>query len=96
MTKGVLTSVKLLVSSSRPVSGDSFRENIQDFESLTETIRFTRVGELASFRHRVSAGMNYKTRPDENDGFGQVIHIPQLFQQFLQEQLLDQSVKFKS
>ena len=40
-----------------------------DFESLTETIRFTRVCEDASFRHSVSAGMNCKTRPDKDDGF---------------------------
>ena len=80
MTKGVLTSVKsqevkLLVSPPKLVSGSILLENIQDFESLTETIRFTRVCELASFRHRVSAGMNYKTRPDEDDGFGQIIPL---------------------
>ena len=54
MTRGVLTSVKsqevkLLVSSPRLVSGNSLRENIEDFEPLSETIRFTRVCELASF-----------------------------------------------
>ena len=48
VTIGVLTSVKslevnFLVSSSRLVSGSSARENIQDFESLSETIRLTRV-----------------------------------------------------
>ena len=80
MTKGALTSVKsqevkLLVSSPRPVSGISLRENIQDFESLSETIRFTRCCELASFWHRVSAGMSYKTRPDEDDGFWQIIPL---------------------
>ena len=80
VTKGVLTSVKsqevkLLVSSPRQVSGNSLRENIQDFESLSETIRFTRVCELASFWHRVSAGMSYKTRLDEDDGFGQIIPL---------------------
>ena len=72
VTKGVLTSVKsqevkLLVSSPRPVSGSSLRENIQDFESLSEISRPTRVCELTSFRHRVSAGMSYKTRLDEDD-----------------------------
>ena len=50
VTKGVLTSVKsqevkLLVSSPRLVSGNSLRENIQDFESPSETIRFTRFSE---------------------------------------------------
>ena len=40
--------------------GNSVRENIQDFESLYETIRFTRVCEGASFVHRVPAGMSYK------------------------------------
>ena len=45
--------VQLWVSSPRPVSGTSLRENIQDFESLSETFRFTRVCEPASFKHRV-------------------------------------------
>ena len=63
--------VNLLVSSPRQASGSSLRENTQDFESLSETIRFTRVCEDAIFVHRVSAGMSYKTRPDEDDGFGQ-------------------------
>ena len=80
VTKGVLTSVKsqevkLLVSSLRLVSGNSLRENIQDFESLSETIRFTRVCELASFLHKVSAGLSNKTRPDEDDGFGQIMPL---------------------
>ena len=78
--KGVLTSVKsqevkLLVSAPRLVSGNCLRENIQDFESLSETIRFTMVCELATIWHRVSAGMSYKTRPDEDDGFGQFISL---------------------
>ena len=76
MTKGALTIVKsqevnLLVSSPRLASGSSWRENIQDFESLSETIRFTRVYEDAIFMHRGSAGMSYKTRPDQGDAFGQ-------------------------
>ena len=80
VTKGVLSSVNsqevnLLVSSPKRVSGNSLRWNIQDCESLTETNRFKRVCELPLFRHRVSAGMNYKTRPDEDDGFGQIIPL---------------------
>ena len=51
--------------------------------------------------------MNYKTRLDEDDGFGQIVplcreytlleqaHNPELSQQFLEEQLLDQSLKFR-
>ena len=31
--------------------------------------------EGASFVHRVSAGMSYKTRPDEDDGFGRIIPL---------------------
>ena len=68
-----ITGSKTIGIPSKQVSGSGLRENTQDFESLTETIRFTRVCELASFRRRVSAGMNYKTRPDEDDGFGQII-----------------------
>ena len=64
--------VKLLVSSPGLASGNSLRWNIQDFESLSETIRFTKVCEGASFQHNVSAGMNYKTRPDEDDGYGKI------------------------
>ena len=65
MTKGVLKSVKsqevnLLASSPRLASGSSLWENNQDFDSLSETIRFTRVCEEAVFTHRVSAGMSYK------------------------------------
>ena len=60
VTKGVLTSVesqelKLLVSSKTGIWKQFARKN-QDFESLTETIRFTRVCEFASFWHWVSAG----------------------------------------
>ena len=74
LTEVVLTSVKsqevkLLVSSPRLASGNSLRENIQDFESLSETIRFTSFCEDVSFVHRVSAGMSYKTRHDEDDPF---------------------------
>ena len=74
--KGALTSVKphevnLSVSSPRLASGSSLRENIQDFESLSETIRFTRICEDAIFVHQVPAGMSCKTRPDEDDGLGQ-------------------------
>ena len=72
--QGALASVKshevnLLVSSPRLASGSSLRENIQDFESLSE--RFTRACEDAMFVHRVLAGMSYKTRLDEDDGLGQ-------------------------
>ena len=94
------------IFSPRLVSWNSLRENIQDFESLSETIRFTRVCEGASFVHRVSAGMSYKTRPDEDDGFWAVDSIMQriytsnkptiqFLQQFLEEQLFDQPLKFR-
>ena len=39
------------------------------------SIRFKRVCELVSFRHRVSAGTSNKTRPDEDVGFGQIIPL---------------------
>ena len=75
-----LTSVKsqevnLLVSFPGLASGSSLRENIQYFESLSETLRFTRICEDALFVRRVSAGMSYKTRPDEDDGFGQILPL---------------------
>ena len=39
-------------SSPRLASGNSLRENIQDFETLSETIQFARVCEDASFRYK--------------------------------------------
>ena len=41
--------------------------------TVSETIKFSRVCEDASFWYRVSAGMKYKTKLDEDDGFGQII-----------------------
>ena len=76
--KGVLTSVKsqevkLLVSRPKRVSGSSLREKITTSSRWHR--QFTRVCELALFRHRVSPGMNYKTRLDEDDSFGQIIPL---------------------
>ena len=53
---------------SRLASGNSLRE-------LSETIRFASVCDDAVFTHRVSAGMSYKTRPNEDDGFGEIIPL---------------------
>ena len=69
VTKGVLSSVnsqevKLLVSSPRLASGNSLRRNIQDFESLSETSRFTSVCEDAICVHLVW-----------DDVFGQLIPL---------------------
>ena len=80
VTKDVLTCVKsqevnLLVSSPRLASGSSVQENIQDFESLSETIQFTRVCKDASFWYRVSAGISYKTKPHKDDGVGGPIPV---------------------
>ena len=49
-----ITRSKTIGIPSKQVSGSGLRENTQDFESLTETIRFTRVCELASFRTSIS------------------------------------------
>ena len=80
------------------------KKNIQDFESLSETVQFTTVCEDASFWYKVSAGVSYKTKPDEDDGFGQMFPLcgeytlPRVkhMQQFLEKQLLDQSLNFTS
>ena len=63
--------VNSLVSSPRPASGNRLRENIQDFGSLPVIIQFKEVCELASFWYRVSAALSCKTKPDEDDGFGE-------------------------
>ena len=57
MNKEILKSVNSrevnsLVSSPRLASGNRFRENTQDFESLSETIQVTKVCEFASFWYR--------------------------------------------
>ena len=107
VTRGVLTSVKSqevkhLVSSPWLECGNSLREIFQDFESLSETIRFTRVCEGASFVHRVSAGMSNKsdlTRTTDHSivcTFQRKTHDTESLQQFLEEQLLDQSLEFRS
>ena len=84
VTRGVLSSVnsqevKISVSFSRLASGNSLRRNIQDFESLSETIRLTRVCEDTIFVHRVASGMSYETRLDEDDGFVQLIPLCRKF-----------------
>ena len=48
----------------QPASGNRLRESLQNFESLSKTVQFTKVCELASFLHRVEACMSYKTIPD--------------------------------
>ena len=54
MSEGILKSVNSrevnsLVSSPTVASGNRLRENIQDFESLSETVQFTKVCEGPSF-----------------------------------------------
>ena len=78
VNKGMLKSVNSqevnsLVSSPRLASGNSLRENIQDFESLSDTFQYTMICEHTSFWYRVSAGMRYKTKHDEDDGCGDPI-----------------------
>ena len=61
--------------SPRPASGISLQLNIQDFESLSETSQCSSGCEDASFWYPVSAGMKYKTKLDEDDGFGEIIPL---------------------
>ena len=77
MLKREFTRSELLVFSRmiEPTSGNRLRENIQEFESLPQTVQFTNVCELASFWYRVSAGMSYHAKPDEDDGFGDPIPV---------------------
>ena len=53
-----------------PVSGNSLREHIQNFETLEKEIQFRKVCEDASFWKRVSIGVCHKTVLDVDDGFG--------------------------
>ena len=80
MNKGVLScvnsrEVQLLESSTKLTSKNSVRNNIQDFESLSETIRLTRVREDSIFEHGVASGMSYKPRLDEDYGSEQLIPL---------------------
>ena len=52
-----------------PASGSRLRECIQNFETLGKEIQFTRICENATFFHRVSFRMCYKTVPPVEDGF---------------------------
>ena len=67
-----LQEVNSLVQTPRkqPASGNRLREGLQNFEPLSKTFQFTKVCELASFLHRVEAGMSYKAILDVDDGFG--------------------------
>ena len=51
-----------------PASGNRLRECIHNFETLENEIQFTRICENATFLHRVSVGMCYKTGADVDDG----------------------------
>ena len=64
-----------MVSSPEQASGNSLEENIHDCDSLDERIQFTRVCEIALFKHRVLSERKCKTRLDEDDGFGQLIPL---------------------
>ena len=56
-------------------SGNSLQENILSFAALSDKIQFSRLCEDAWLEHRVTAGMMYKSRPDEDDGFGQLVPL---------------------
>ena len=78
MNKTVLTSVKshevqLLLSPPKMASGNSLQENVSSFQALSDKIHFPKRFEDAWLEHRVSAGMMYKTRLDEDDGYGQLV-----------------------
>ena len=54
-------------------SGNGLQEHLQNFESLSRTVQFTRICELASFWLRADLGKKYKTIPVVDDGFGDSI-----------------------
>ena len=77
----MLTSVpsheaQLLVSPPKMASGNNLQENIVSFEALSDIIlHFSKLCEDARLKHRVSAGICVKTRPDEDDGCGQLVPL---------------------
>ena len=80
VNKSILTSVpshevQLLVSPPKLESGNSLQENILSFEALSDGIQFSKLCEDAWLKHRVSAGMMYKTRLDEDDGYGKLVPL---------------------
>ena len=54
---------------------EQFAGKHSGLRSLSDTIQFTRVCADGSFWYWVSAGMKYKIKPGEDDGFGQT-HNP--------------------
>ena len=62
--------VQLLVSPPKMV-----QENILALDALSDRIQFSKLCEDAWLKHRISAGTMYKTRPDEDDGYGQLVPL---------------------
>ena len=64
--------VNSFLSSPRRASGHKLRENIQDVESLSETSIHKGL-RTRTVLVPASVGMRYKTKPDQDDGFGDPI-----------------------
>ena len=110
--KGVLTSVKsqevkLLVSRPKRVSGSSLREKNQDFESLTQgnSQGFANLhcsgtgyhlGWITKLDLTRTTVLGRSFHYAENTRFLEWTHNPECLQQFLEEQLLDQSLESRS
>ena len=56
-------------------SVSSLQENTLNFEALSKRIQFSKLCEDARFEHRVSAGMYYRTRHHEYNGWGRSVPL---------------------
>ena len=66
---------QLLVPPPTMASGNSLQENTLSFETLSNRSHFSKRCEDAWLKHRVSAGLYYGTRPDEDDGWGRIVPL---------------------
>ena len=97
--------VEMLVSLPNLALGSKMQGSAS-FRVLEKKIQITQLCEKTSFQHIVTAGNCYKVRPDDDDGwvelllydeniqFPDLIRKPKLWQPFPQVQFLDQFWKF--
>ena len=58
-----------------PASGNRMRQKLQSFESLSAESQLKHIYERAGFYHPVERNRCYKTRRDEDDGYGKITTI---------------------
>ena len=67
--------VQLLVSPATAAPGNRMRENVFSFEGLASRLQLTQSRQKTYFQYRVTAGKQYKIRPDGDDGWRTITHL---------------------